>query len=109
MPVIKPGRQDRPDMPQISNWGLFAGGRKGAPTVEPHFHDCDEWWVFTRGRALIRTEGEEHEVGAGDMVYTPMGEEHEVVEVYEDLEGIWFEGPMQGRQRRGHLHHPEDD
>ncbi len=109
MPVIKPGRQDRPDMPQISAWGLFAGGKRGDPLVEPHFHDCDEWWVFTRGRALIRTEGQQHLVGAGDMVFTPMGAEHEVVEVYEDLEGVWFEGPLRGRARPGHLHHPQDD
>jgi len=109
MPVIKPGQPNRPDMPQISAWGLFGGGKKGGTLVELHFHDCDEWWVFTRGRALISTEGTEHEVSGGDMVYTPMGEEHEVIEVYEDLEGVWFEGPHQGRKRRGHLHHPEDD
>ena len=59
--------------------------------------------------ALIKTEGDEHEVSGGDMVFTAMGEEHEVVEVYEDLEGIWFEGELRGRKRTGHLHHPEDD
>ncbi len=109
MPIIKRGRQDRPDMPQISTWGLFDGGKPGASRVELHFHDCDEWWVFTRGRALISTEGERHEVGPGDMVFTPMGEEHEVIEVFEELEGIWWEGPHRGRKRFGHLHHPEDD
>ena len=109
MPVIKPGQQDRPDMPQISAWGLFGGGKKGGTLVELHFHDCDEWWVFTRGRALVRSEGVEYEVTGSDMVYTAMGDEHEVIEVHEDLEGVWFEGPHQGRKRRGHLHHPEDD
>ena len=43
------------------------------------------------------------------VYYTAMGDEHAVVEVYRDVEGVWFEGAMQGRQRRGHLHHPEDD
>jgi len=109
MPVIKPGRlSEHPELTQISTFGLFHGKRTD-PLVELHFHDCDEWWIFTRGRGLIRTEGEVHEVGPGDMVYTPMGQEHEVIEVHEDLEGVWFEGERRGRKRRGHLHHPDDD
>jgi mannose-6-phosphate isomerase-like protein (cupin superfamily) len=109
MPVFTPQqlRDDPALSPHFSAFGIIRLAR--GKTLRPHFHDCDEWWIITRGHALITTEGEEHEVEEGAMVFTPMGEDHGIIEVYRDLEGVWFEGPLQGRRRRGHLHHPEDD
>ncbi|MGC9316890.1 MAG: cupin domain-containing protein [Armatimonadota bacterium] len=109
MPVINARElRDNPDASEhFSSFGVMQVPR--GESVEPHFHDCDEWWIVTRGHALISTEGEEYEIQPGDMVYTPMGEDHAIKEVYRDLEGVYFEGPLQGRKRRGHLHHPDDD
>ncbi len=109
MPVIRRRelRENPEASPHFSSFGLIRLQR--GDSVEPHFHDCDEWWIITRGHALISTEGEEHEIEEGDMVFTPMGEDHEISEVYRDLEGVYFEGPLKGRKRRGHLHHPDDD
>ncbi len=109
MPVINARElRENPDASEhFSSFGVIKLAR--GETVEPHFHDCDEWWIITRGSALISTEGQSHEIGPGDMVFTAMGDDHAVREVYQDLEGVYFEGPLQGRKRRGHLHHPEDD
>ena len=109
MPVINTRElRENPEASEhFSSFGVFQ--RPTGGSIEPHFHDCDEWWIIIRGHALAVTEGVEYEVSEGDMVFTPMGEDHEVKEVYRDLEGVYLEGPLQGRKRRGHLHHPDDD
>jgi len=109
MPVFTPQQlRENPELhPQCSAFGIMNLPR--GKTVEPHFHDCDEWWIITRGHARIMTEGEEQDVEEGAMVFTAIGDDHAVIEVYRDVEGVWFEGPLHGRRRRGHLHHPEDD
>jgi mannose-6-phosphate isomerase-like protein (cupin superfamily) len=108
MPVIDSKQlRDNPELSEFSSFGVFK--LKRGDTTEPHYHDCDEWWIITQGHALIATEGEEHEVERGHMIFTPSGEEHEVKEVYRALEGVYIEGPLVGKKRRGHLHHPEDD
>lgn len=92
---------EKPDWVPFSDFGTMnlPRGRK----VELHFHDADEYWFIIGGRARISTEGEEHEVGAGDLVCTRMGDEHEIAEVYEDLLGVYVIGELRGRKRRGHL------
>jgi hypothetical protein len=56
------------------------------------------------GKAKIRTEGEDFYVKPGDIVCTRAGDEHDVLEVYEDLEAFWFEDPCPTGGRIGHLH-----
>jgi mannose-6-phosphate isomerase-like protein (cupin superfamily) len=109
MPVFTPQElRDNPDLsPQLSAYGVMSLER--GQTIEPHFHDCDEWWIITDGHALVTSEGVEYEITEGHCVYTPMGEEHGLIEIYRELRGVWFEGPLQGKERRGHLHHPHDD
>ncbi len=107
MPVITARQlRENPELSDFSSFGIIK--LKRGETTESHFHDCDEWWFITRGRALVAIEGEEHEVGPGDMIYTPAGEDHEIIEVYQALEGVYIEGPLVGEQRRGHLHRAED-
>ena len=50
------------------------------------------------------SEDKTYIVEKGDIVCTAAGDEHDVVEVYEDLEGFWFEGPCPPGRRVGHLH-----
>ncbi len=108
MPVFNSRElRENPELSRFSSFGIIDVERGG--NVELHFHDCDEWWIVTRGRALITIEDEEYEVERGDMIYTPRGEDHEIKEVYQDLEGVYFEGELCGEKRRGHLHHPDDD
>jgi mannose-6-phosphate isomerase-like protein (cupin superfamily) len=68
-----------------------------------HFHDCDEWWIITEGIARLFHSDEKIQVGPGDMVFTPAGESHKI-EAVTLVKVVWFEGPLQGQKRKGHLH-----
>ena len=69
-----------------------------------HYHDCDEWWIIINGRALVSDSVEPFETGPGDMVFTPMGETHRI-EALTLVTVAWFEGPLRGQKRKGHLHY----
>lgn len=96
--------------------GLFAVAKsdnpqdKGDPVpyrketnFDNHYHDCDEYWIFYRGRGVAVSEDKHYEVGPGDCVATGMGHHHDLPLVHERLEGVFFETTLQGQKRRGHL------
>ncbi|WP_162606222.1 cupin domain-containing protein [Jiangella asiatica] len=93
----------RPEWSQVTAAGRFRVPRSGG-TFDRHYHDCDEYWLIYAGRAKVMTEGEEFYVGPGDIVCTRAGDEHDVVEVYEDLEAFFFEDVLFEGGRAGHLH-----
>ena len=45
--------------------------------VEPHYHDNDEFWLFTAGRGEVRLDDVRHEITPNTLVYTPMGCVHQ--------------------------------
>ncbi len=91
----------------ICGLGLWSCGLDGK--VEPHFHDNEEFWFVTKGKARIMTEGEERIVQKGDIVCTRMGEEHAIWEVLEaPYEHVWIACNSRGRGRKGHLHRGVD-
>jgi mannose-6-phosphate isomerase-like protein (cupin superfamily) len=111
MPVIrtseKPlGEGNRPEWCTVTSAGVFRVGRGGR--FDRHYHDYPEYWLVFRGKAKVMAEGEEHYVKPGDIVCTEAGVEHDVVEVYEDLEAFWFEEAGPPGARRGHLHLSEE-
>ena len=69
-----------------------------------HYHDCDEYWLIFKGKAKILSEGKEYYVKSGDIVFTRAGDEHDVLEIYEDLEAFYFEDETPEGGRIGHLH-----
>ena len=108
MPVIrtseKPvGPDNRPDWSRVTSGGIF-----GVPTnggfFDCHYHDCHEYWLVFRGKARVMSEGREYYVKPGDVVFTRCGDEHDVVEVYEDLQAFWWEDETPEGGRIGHLH-----
>jgi mannose-6-phosphate isomerase-like protein (cupin superfamily) len=74
---------------------------------DTHYHDCDEYWLFYRGRGTALSEGITYSVGPGDVIATGMGHEHGFEPVTEIVEAIALEGAMEGAGRRGHLHRDE--
>jgi len=112
MPVYPVGTwlspDTRPDGCETVAAGRFTivltGGR-----FDRHHHDDDELWMITAGKALILVDGGERYVRAGDIVLTPAGSPHDVLEVYEELRGFFVETghPVGGRE--GHLHDPVTD
>jgi len=108
MPIIRTskeamGQGNRPEWCGVTSAGIF-----GVPTTEGrfdcHYHDCHEYWLIFRGKAKVMTEGQTFYVEAGDIVCTKADDEHDVLEVYEDLEAFWFEDVTPAGGRIGHLH-----
>lgn len=112
MPVIrtseKPmGNGNRPEWSGVTGAGIFriptVGGR-----MDCHYHDCNEYWLIFKGKAKVLSEGIEYYVKPGDILCTAAGEEHDILEVYEDLEAFWFEDATPEGGRIGHLHKTEE-
>lgn len=111
MPIVrtskKPLKKDnRPDWCQKTAAGIFCVSTIGG-TFDCHFHDCDEYWLIFKGKAKIITENQTHYVKSGDIVCTAAGEEHDVIEIYEDLEAFYFEDTTPEGGKIGHLHRDE--
>src|SRR5437879_288585 len=98
---------DKPDWLKASAFGQFRVPKGNPAAFDLHYHDADEICFIIEGRARILTEGNEFTVGPGDLVCTGMGDEHHVLEVYEDLVGFYLESELEGQKRRGHLHREE--
>ena len=108
MPVIRTAESalsagNRPDWCRVTSAGVFRVPAEGG-TFDCHYHDCHEYWLVFSGRAKVMSEGQEFCVRPGDIVCTKAGDEHDVVEVYEDLAAFWFEGETPADGRIGHLH-----
>lgn len=112
MPVIQTskkvmGKGHRPDWCSVTSAGIFGvtthGGR-----FDCHYHDCNEYWLIFKGKGKVLSEGREYYVQRGDVVCTKTGDEHDVLEVYEDLEAFWFEDATPPGGRVGHLHQDEE-
>ena len=115
MPIIK--HQDF-GTDRAPEWAKVAGGinamgcstRDETGSVEPHFHDADEFWFVLEGKARVMTEGTENVVDTGDIVCTHKGDEHARIEIVESpYTQVWIECNLRGQKRRGHLHRGVDD
>lgn len=105
MPIIH-GKNAINPTDEFTCWGL-AKFNKGLKNItELHYHDCDEFILMVEGRMHIRSEGIEYTLEKGDVLVTRMGDEHEVLEILEDTTYFWFEGPLRGQKRTGHLIRP---
>ena len=108
MPVIRLSENrlnadHRPDWCAVTAAGIFGVGKQRA-RFDCHFHDCHEYWLIYKGKGKVMSEGEAFYVKAGDIVCTKAGDEHDVLEVYEDLEAFYFEDATPEGGRTGHLH-----
>jgi len=108
MPVIRTSERmleegNRPDWCKVTSAGVFSVSTKDG-RADCHYHDFPEYWLVFRGKAKVMSEGKEYYVKKGDIICTDAGVEHDVLEVYEDLEAFWFEEPCPKGGRTGHLH-----
>jgi hypothetical protein len=111
MPIIRTSEYSlhsgtRPEWCNVTSAGVFRVPRAGG-RFDCHYHDCHEYWLVFKGKAKVLSEGEEYYVKPGDIVCTQAGDEHDVLEVYEDLEAFWFEDATADGGRVGHLHRDE--
>ena len=111
MPVVRTsekamGADNRPEWCGVTSAGIFFVPTEGG-YFDCHYHDCHEYWLVFEGKAKVMTEGKEFYVKRGDIVCTKAGDEHDVVEVYENLVAFWFEDTTPAGGRIGHLHYTE--
>jgi len=112
MPVVRTSEgalteTSRPEWCKVTSAGIFRVFTKGG-RFDCHFHDCDEYWLVFKGKAKVMTEGREFYVKPGDIVCTKADDEHDLLEVYEDLEAFWFEDETPEGGRTGHLHRDDE-
>lgn len=108
MPIVRTSEKplqegNRPAWCKVTSAGIFRVPTQGG-RFDCHYHDFAEYWLVFQGKAKIRSEGQEYYVKPGDIVCTQAGDEHDVLEVYEDLAAFWFEDPCPPGGRVGHLH-----
>lgn len=112
MPVIRTSnkslnRNNRPDGCDKTSAGTFRVLTTDGK-FDCHYHDCDEYWLIFKGKAKISSEGKEYYVKPGDIVFTQAGEEHDVLEIYEEMEAFYFEDATPEGGRVGHLYKSEE-
>jgi mannose-6-phosphate isomerase-like protein (cupin superfamily) len=75
--------------------------------VEPHFHDCNEYWIIISGEGDAMSEGKPYHLGPGDMLLTKAGDYHSLV-VTKEMVTVYYYGVMPEHGRWGHLHEGVD-
>jgi mannose-6-phosphate isomerase-like protein (cupin superfamily) len=105
MPKVIPSEQTFPAWSETQHYGI-ARHKVGAE-VEPHFHDCHEYWIIVEGAGNAVSEGVEYHLGPGDMLLTEAGQYHSLV-VTEPMVAIYYYGVMPEHGRWGHLHQGVD-
>ncbi len=101
------GAKNCPEWSRVTSAGIFTISTIGC-CFGCHYHDCNEYWLVSKGRAKVLSEGHEYFVKSGDILCTQAGEEHDILEIYEDLEEFWFEDDTSEEGRIGHLHKSEE-
>lgn len=101
------GPDNRPEWCDVVGIGVFR--IRPNARFDRHFHDSPEYWLFYEGKGKVTVGAENHYVQAGDVVCTPPGAQHDVVEIYEELEGFYFEEPLPASGRVGHMHRDGSD
>lgn len=98
---------NRPPWCDAAGIGVFRI-RPGA-TFDPHLHDSAEYWLIYEGKAKVSVGGYASYAQAGDVVCTPAGAVHDILEIYEELEAFYLEEPLPPGGRLGHLHRDDLD
>ena len=70
--------------------------------VEPHYHDNDEFWLFTAGRGEVWLDGENFSCSPNTVVYTPKGSVQRF-QMFTDGEIVALATRFEGQRRAGHL------
>ncbi|QJY45192.1 cupin domain-containing protein [Pseudonocardia broussonetiae] len=74
----------------VGTYCIPVGGKDGQ-----HPHGEDEVYVVVRGRARLVSSSVDVEIGPGSVVYVPAAEEHQFVDVSEDLSIVVVFGPAE--------------
>ena len=71
--------------------------------IEPHYHDCDEFWLFTAGQGEGWMDGQRYDITPNIAVYNPMGVIHRY-QNFTEAAGVGLIARLKRQKRPGHLH-----
>ena len=94
--------KSRPDWCNVTGAGTLKGVNSGH--FDRHYHDCNEYWMIVHGKAKVWCDGKTYYIHDGDIFCTPAGKEHDILELYEPLQGFYLEDAVPPGGRVGHLH-----
>ena len=95
-----------PDWTFMLTIGYFTDQPTGSG-VEPHYHDCDEFWLFGKGRGEAWIDGQSHRLTANTAVYTPMGAVHRF-QMFAPFETVAVVSRLERQKRAKHILVEED-
>ncbi len=75
--------------------------------VEPHYHDCDEIWLFSKGHGEVWLNDQRYDITPNTAVYTPMGVIHRF-QMFSHGENTAIVTPMERKKRPIHILVEED-
>ncbi len=95
----------RPPWSRTESVGFFSLAREGYEH-DCHYHDLNEFYLISRGKAKISNGDAIHYVQQSDIVCIKAGDEHDILEVYgdEDFQLFYMYERGDGGERLGHLH-----
>jgi len=99
---------NRPDGCPASSAGLFVIRADGTARFDRHYHDMGEFWLIATGTGTVAVGEDHYRVGAGDIVYTPAGVEHDIIDVTTELRIFWLSSPVPTGGSGAHLHRSPD-
>jgi mannose-6-phosphate isomerase-like protein (cupin superfamily) len=70
--------------------------------VEPHYHDCDEIWLFTNGNGEVWLDDKMYKITPNTLVYTPMGTVHRF-QMFTDFENTALVTRLERQKRPIHI------
>jgi mannose-6-phosphate isomerase-like protein (cupin superfamily) len=71
--------------------------------VDPHYHDCDEYWIVLDGACTTMVGGRHFPMRPGDCAPIGMGHHHDMPTVTAPVKAVFFETTLEGEKRVGHL------
>ena len=98
--------KNRPDWCQVTGAGVLKAVNSGH--FDRHYHDCNEYWMIVHGKAKVWVDGKTHYVRDGDIVCLQAGLEHDILELYEPIQGFFMEDALLPGGKAGHLHKSEE-
>lgn len=86
---------------------IYTPGQRTGCGAEPHYHDCDEFWLFVTGHGETQLDGQTFDVDPNTLVYTPMGVVHRF-QMFTDFENVALTTRLERQKRPTHILVEED-
>ena len=94
-----------PDWTPINTFRYYL--QESGKSVEPHYHDCDEFWLFAAGRGEAWLNDQNFDVTPNTVIYNPMGSIHRF-QMFTENENVAIVTRLEKQKRPRHILVEED-